>query len=146
MKILKFTSGALLLLSFTTFAGSNLNQKTIDTYRKDTQASISLCGINYQTFLLKKRLSPNDVSTERADFDTCVDKAKSSAKTSYNKLSKSLKSKDAKSALKSYQIAYMTAIDGVAAGIGEAEIDYASRQQSLKEKMDQAWSSFELEE
>jgi hypothetical protein len=59
---------------------------------------------------------------------------------------KSISNPNAISALKNYHVAYLRGIDGVEPINDESTFEYNKRQNIADEKMNEAWTRFELEQ
>lgn len=57
-----------------------------------------------------------------------------------------VKKEKAREALKSYHVAFITALEGIVPGFDEMKIAYQQRQQALSDKVTEAWSRFQIEE
>ena len=56
-----------------------------------------------------------------------------------------VKKAKAQEALKTYHVAFVSAIEGLTPGYVERKIDYEQRQQALEGKATEAWARFEIE-
>jgi hypothetical protein len=83
---------------------------------------------------------------EKSNYTGCIEDGKKDAKQNLESALKSLKKPKAKEALKSYHVAFVTAIDGINPGMDERKISYEQRQQSLDGKLTEAWARFEVEQ
>jgi hypothetical protein len=57
-----------------------------------------------------------------------------------------VKKPKAQETLKSYHVAFVTALGGISPGIDERRVSYEQRQQALKDKVTEAWARFEVEQ
>jgi hypothetical protein len=119
-------------------------RSALDQYRGNTQYALLICATSLRTALLRAELGePED---EKGGYRGCIVKNKAEAKASLDKALRTIKSPRARDALKSFHVAFVTALEGIAPGIDERRISYESRQQALEGKVTEAWARFEVEQ
>lgn len=100
-----------------------------------------MCQASLKIFLLGGAPS-NDLD---ADYPACIENGKNTAKRNFAPALRSIKKQKAQEALKSYHVAFVTAMDGIKPGTNELKISYEQRQQLLESKLNEAWARFEIE-
>jgi hypothetical protein len=101
---------------------------------------VSPCSLNYDL--------DNRISAEvRRLFNsyTRIDHG-SRAKANLDRALRTVKKAKAQEALKSYHVAFITALEGVTPGREERKLSYEQRQQALEDKLTEAWARFEVEQ
>ena len=112
------------------------NLTPVEKYRKDTRYNVVMCGLKYEIDLLKGTNEATD----------CINQSKLTAKEDFAKSLATIKKPKAQEAIKEYQVAFICAMEGIYAGMDEIKIDYKRRQQSLIDKLTEAWARFEVEQ
>jgi len=112
-------------------------------YRSATQYALLTCSASLRLHLLQERLGPRD---EHGDYRACVMREKAETRRQLDVAMRTLKRTAAREALKTYHVAFATAMDGIDPGINERKVDYERRQLELKGSVAQAWARFELEQ
>jgi len=128
-------------------------------YRSSTQLDLITCRLKAKSYYMIASLhhsspeapdieaqSLENVRKAKAEYLACVRDAKSDAKPLFDAATKYTKKGPAREALKSYQVAYIIALDGVEAEDGETKSAYARRQQALTTRLEEAWVRFEVEQ
>jgi serine/threonine-protein kinase RIO1 len=92
------------------------------------------------------KLAQTGSSDSDGDYAGCIKKGKEAAKVSLDKALRTIRKPKAQEALKSYHIAFVTALQGINPGSNERRMDYERRQQMLKDKAAEAWARFEVEQ
>ena len=122
----------------------------LEAYRGATQFHIEMCQMAAQVFVLEANAhkgKPASFSpSEHGDYAACINEGEIKSKKLYQTASDTLESQAAKDALKSYHIAFSTTLKGVPAGRNESQQAWETRLQGLKDKMNEAWVAFELEQ
>lgn len=138
-------SATLMVFSFSTYAASNSDKKSaIERYHEATQNSIGSCKLSLILAQMNAQMgSPDD---EKSDYEKCIKDGKTSAKADLKLALKTLKNAAAKDALKSYHVAFVSALEGITPSAGELKVSYDARQNMLSAKVNEAWTRFELEE
>lgn len=85
-------------------------------------------------------------SAQGATVAECIDQNSAKAREKLTPALEALKTDSAKSALKAYHVAFVTALRGVESGSAERQISYDQRQQALRDKVNAAWAAFEVEQ
>lgn len=166
MRVSSASFGILALSSTLAFAAAPAADPTatdpklppLEGYSTDTRFSIEKCSLTYKLALAKaenKALMaqtgerPPDESEEQkkmGDYVTCIKTGKATAKTFLDKSMRTLKKPAAREALKSYHVAFLSALEGIPAADGEIRMMYSQRQAALRARMSEAWSRFEIEQ
>jgi hypothetical protein len=81
----------------------------------------------------------------RSDYTGCIEENEKELKKKYRAALPTVRGARAKDALKEHYIVALTALRGIRPGVGERKIDYDRRQQTLKDKVSEAWARFEVE-
>jgi hypothetical protein len=105
----------------------------LDQYRGITKFALTLCS------------AAASLETQ-AQVEECVTTTKQDAVTKFKAAILTVKKDKAQEALKTYHVAFISAIEGIAPGFDEPRIIYQQRQQALAGKVTEAWSRFEIEE
>ncbi len=134
---------SMLLLSNIGVSEEKDNRSPIDAYQGDTQYALLICSTSFK--LSQLEISNNTTPSDSANYSKCITDNKAITKTRLNKAIATLKTQTQKSALKNYHVAFMTALEGIQPGIDERVISYQQRQQSLNDKVNEAWARFEVE-
>lgn len=142
----QLTLAAALLLPTLALAADD----ALKTYRGSTEFGLADCR---GTFLLAQANAKHVAATGRSaasaadtDVGQCIEGNSSKAKDKLASALESLKTEDAKKALKAYHVAFVTALRGIDPGSAERQISYDQRQQALRDKVNEAWAAFELEQ
>lgn len=114
----------------------------LEQYRGITQSSLQVCSGAFSIAQHSANLgiAAKDYSGE------CIATTKANAVEKFKAAILTVKKDKAKEALKSYHVAFITALEGIAPGSDEPRIIYQQRQQALAGKVTEAWSRFEIEE
>lgn len=119
----------------------------LERYQAEVEYALAGCQIEYQMARLTAdtaaRARPQ--GTSLPPYPQCMQDNKQSVKAPFDALLKSLKKQAAKDALKSVQVAFISAMDGIAPRADEIRIDYSRRQSALRAELDRAWARFEVE-
>jgi len=115
----------------------------LERYEADTKFTLYACKLVLKLAVAKSEAGLEQ--DEKSNWIACIRQGKTTAKASFDLVLPTLKKIKAKEALKSYQVAFMTAVDGIAPGPSERQISYEQRQQSLEGKLTEAWARFEVE-
>lgn len=115
----------------------------IQRYHGDASGALMLCKMTLKLAILKG--SAGQEQDEESNYRSCIEKHKKEAKTNLSLALKITKKAKAQEALKTYHVALVTALDGIAPGLDERKISYEQRQQSLEGRMTEAWARFEIE-
>jgi hypothetical protein len=116
----------------------------LERYSGDGQFALVMCKLQLKTALLKADLG--QAPDEKSDWIGCIRQGKEQAKANLAAALRTVKKRKAQEALKSYHVALVTAIDGIAPGADERKISYEQRQQALDTKVTEAWNRFEVEQ
>lgn len=122
----------------------------LKSYRGSTEFGLMNCR---GTFLLAQAKGKYAAATGRAadtdadsDIGQCIERNAAKAKEKLAPALDTLKTEDAKKALKAYHVAFVTALRGIDPGSAERQISYDQRQQALRDKVNEAWAAFEIEQ
>lgn len=89
---------------------------------------------------------PDESSATKVESSaSCVKEKRTLGRAEFAKYAKMIKKKAALDALKSAQVAYLAAMDGIQPQSGERRGAYEQRQSLLETKLDEAWAKFEVE-
>lgn len=116
----------------------------VEYYKEAGKFSLIRCNL----FLSSARITAESgkAQDEKSDYAGCIEHEKATAKKNLVKALRTLKKSKAQESLKSYHVAFVTALEGIRPGSNEREISYEQRQQALKEKLTEAWARFEVEQ
>ena len=117
----------------------------VQQYRGKTEAGLLICKLHLQ---LEQAIEANPRGARsvevKPDAIGCRKELAGETRNLLDSALETLDSEAAKSALKTYHVAFATALKGIEPGMGEHAINYDARQQRLQEKMTEAWVAFEL--
>lgn len=129
---------ASLLIATSSLAAEGPDKSTpVERYHGHTSVSLFLCKVTQSAAL---------VTGDTQKSVSCIKDAKAEAKQNFDKALRTLRKPKARDALKSYHVAYVTALEGMALGFEERKISYEQRQQALEDKLTEAWARFEVEQ
>jgi hypothetical protein len=137
-----------LLVSLSLFASAAEppdNRNPLDKYRGDTQFSLLMCAISFKIARLRAEAGSQE-NDDKGDYRGCIAKGRATAKVDLAGALRFVKKAKAQDALKTYHVAFMTALEGIDPGSDERRISYAQRQQALSDKVNEAWARFEIEQ
>jgi hypothetical protein len=132
-----------LATSLPTFGQEPDKRTPLERYEADTRFTLYMCKMTLKLALAKSELGKEQ--DEQSDWSACIRNGKATAKASFEKALPTVKKAKAKEALKSYQVAFLAAADGIAPGPEERRISYDQRQQMLEGRVTEAWARFEVE-
>lgn len=95
--------------------------------------------------LLKVGQGETTLQQAYGDFLSCRGAVSKASKEVYKKVLGKAKGSDAKKALKDYQVAFMTFLDGIDAKAGETKYDYSLRFSALEDNLSMAKRRLDLE-
>lgn len=126
------------------FAADEPSKSALDAYKTSGQYVLEQCRLTFDTVIIFAELGqpPN----ENLNWAKCVQDAKNSTKADFAAALKSIKKGKPQEALKTYHVALISAIEGIAPGSSERKISYEQRRQSLDAKLTEAWVRFEVEQ
>lgn len=116
----------------------------LERYQGDGQYSLLMCKMTLRLALA--RAEGSEAQDEKSDYAECIERGKATAKQNLVKALRTLKKPKAQDSLKSYHVAFVTALEGIRPGVSERKISYEQRQQALEEKLTEAWARFEIEQ
>ena len=119
-------------------------RKTLERYRGDTQVALYLCQTSLRIAVLKANVGKP--MTEENDYPACIEQGKAAARAGLERALKVAKKPKLKEALKSFQVAYISAIEGIRPGTEEIKINYEQRLQRLEDKLTETWARVEVEQ
>lgn len=116
-------------------------------------------SMSYETVRIKIRLcksqyglaaaeSSNDQEAAKETYKkylSCKTEVSNDAKSEYAKYNKKIKTSDGKKALKAFQIALMSQLDGIEPRSGERVYQYEERQAQLQTNVEAAWQALQIE-
>lgn len=136
-----------LMLWLSTFPAFSADAPTASTpikqYHATTEFAITLCKLSVQAENARAIIG---TLSSVDGYEKCISDAKTTAKESLVKALETIKAPSAIEAMKTYHVAFVTALEGVRPGQGERKISYENRQIMLEGKMTGAWARFEIEE
>lgn len=140
-----FASISLVLAFQLSFAADEPDNRTpLDRYQGDTQYALLMCKLTLRLAVAKAE--GNAPQDEQSNYSYCISKSKVTAKASLDKALRTVKKPKAQEALKSYHVAFVSAVEGIRPGADERKISYEQRQQVLEGKVTEAWARFEIEQ
>lgn len=116
----------------------------LERYNGDGHFSLVMCKLSLRLALSKAELG--EAQDEKSDYAGCIEHGKATAKENLVKALRTLKKSKAQESLKSYHVAFVTALEGIRPGSDERKINYEQRQQALEGKLTEAWARFEVEQ
>ena len=116
----------------------------LDRYRNGVNFSILMSQLTLKNALLRDEIG--SAQDENTDYASRIKKGKEEGKINFNKALSTVKKPAAREALKSYQVAFISALEGIRPGLDERKISYEVRQQALETKLSEAWARFEVEQ
>jgi hypothetical protein len=133
-------------LTFTSYVHADTPPRTpLESYLGTAFFKLEECrlvaGLNF-AYAENNSRPPDDAET---DYTKCIIAGSAESTTKFRVAIKTVKKEKAREALKSYQVAVLSALDGVSPGLDERKFAYQQRQQSLQEKVTEARSRFEIE-
>jgi hypothetical protein len=141
----KLAAVLLAIASVCAFAADAPDKRTpLERYAGDASYALVQCKMALKMAMLNAELSAEQDA--KSDWASCIREAKQKAKTNLQAALRAVKKPKAQEALKSYHVALVTALDGIAPGLDERKISYTQRQQALDEKVTEAWARFEIEQ
>ena len=132
-----------LILAASASRGEDDKRGPLERYRADTAMPLVMCKIKMQMADAKGKAY--EQQDETSDFLGCIRDGKAKANASLAAALKTVKGAKAVDALKSYHVAFSTALDGLLPGADERRISYEVRQKALDGKVTEAWARFEVE-
>jgi hypothetical protein len=143
MRLRPLLLSLILATALPAFAQEPDKRTPLERYEADSKVTLYMCKLTLKLALAKSEAGQSQ--DEQSDWIACIRNGKTTTKASFDKALTAVKKSKAKEALKTYQVAYMAAIDGIAPGSDERKINYEQRQQSLEGKLTEAWARFEIE-
>ena len=141
IKILFLT---LLLLPSFGFAEDADHRTTLEKYQGDNYYYLISCELMFKSNLLKAEL--DEAVDPNENYHNCISTSKEQSQKNLNKALSTIKKSAAKQALKKYHVSFVAALYGIEPNLDEIKLLYAQRQNNLKEKMTEAWATFETEQ
>jgi hypothetical protein len=83
---------------------------------------------------------------EHGDWRKCQIDQRAEAKRMLDAALKGVRKPAAHAALKTHYVAFIAALDGITPARDELKISYQARQAALKDKLNEAWARFEVEQ
>lgn len=120
------------------------NRTPLERYRGGTQFYLLSCSLSFKLATLKAE--GDQSQDEKNDYAGCITKGKTVSKSNLGKALRTVKKPKAQEALKTYHVAFVSALEGIFPGTDERRISYEQRQQALKDKVTEAWARFEVEQ
>lgn len=129
------------------FDETDLKLPALQQYQSHTQGSLYLCRLVFQLASASSKLSSApDIKMEDIDYIGCAREAKEKSQTLLRQALKTVKKAPAKEALKSYQVAYAVALEGIDPKNEEPVFAYKQRASAADTKLTDAWARFEVEQ
>lgn len=123
--------------------------EALANYQEETRHGLSMCRLKFTGHQLAEQSrqlgGSGSGNSDDEDYRGCLDQARAAGKRQLATVLVKVKGAGLKDALKSYQAAYLSALQGIPPGSEERKISYELRQQSLDTKMTEAWSRVEVE-
>lgn len=116
-----------------------------DAFRAESMSSAAAAPMRVSASLLLSLCRLDYESQQIGDLSRCTMEGKTSFKKAYEKELKSVKKPASKAALKEYYIAAVSALQGIEPQADERKINYEKRQGDNKNKLDEMWTRFEVE-
>lgn len=113
----------------------------LQRFSKTVKRSVALCQLDFNLAQFQIRAG----SSERQDYAACIEDAKKKIKAEYPGAVKTVKKAPAKDALKAYYIKALASLDAIVATPGELKISYEQRERANVDKLNELWTSFEVE-
>lgn len=99
------------------------------------------CQLEFETARLESRTSS---SGTQPDYRACIRNTRTEFVEHFRAVSQNVTNPAARSALADAHVAFIAALEGIAAGPNERRDAYANRQQALLDKLNSAWARFEI--
>lgn len=144
MKLILFSIGLAVSAQVATAADEPDSRTPLERYEGDTYFALVMCKSKLRIALLYAESGTQQ--NEKSDYEGCIASGKSKAKASLVQALRTVKKTKAQEALKSYHVAFVSALEGLRPGADERKINYEQRQQSLEGKVTEAWARFEIEQ
>ena len=123
---MKFPHTAFIVLLLTTLTASAAdeadNRSPLDRYRGDSQYHLLMCSMSFKMAALKA--DGGQPQDEKDDYAGCIKKGKAESKANLDKALRTLKKPQAREALKTYHVAFVSALEGIFPGADERRISY----------------------
>jgi hypothetical protein len=143
MKSIIASIGLLLALQ-ASFATEPDSRTPLARYHEDSQFALVKCKLTFKLAIARADVGVQQ--DEMSDYSACIAKGKMTAKTNLDKALRTVKKLKAQEALKTYHVAFVTAVEGIRPGGDERKMNYEQRQQALEGKVTEAWARFEIEQ
>ncbi len=109
-------------------------------YRTATQAAVTACKR-----AVARAMGTVDPQDDTSDFEGCISKRKSEARSQLTDLLRGIKKPGAQEALKAYHVVFVGALEAVRPEESERKSSYDQRQGLLNTRLVEAWTRVELE-
>ena len=121
-----------------------IDPKAIERYHATADLAVKGCwGLIAIALDMAKLGAP----AQGVDYAKCISDQEIEVRNSFKTAISTVKKGSAQEeALKNYQVAVISALEGIAPGIDEPTLTYQQRQQTLSGKMIEAWTRFEIEQ
>ncbi len=136
--------GILITTSSTSFATETQDKNTSLGGYKRMGSLIVTCKIILRLALA--RAEGGLEQDKQSDYVGCIKDMKALAKENLDKALRKVNKSKTQEALKSYHVAFITALEGIRPGSDELKINYEQRQQALQDKLTEAWARVEVEQ
>jgi len=126
------------------FAADKPDEGTpLERYQGDAGRALFMCKLTLHLATAKAEAGrPQD---EDSDYSGCIRRGLITAKGNLDRALRTIKKAKGQEALKSYHVAFVSALEGIRPGDSERKISYEQRQQALEGKLTEAWARFEVE-
>lgn len=125
-----------------TFIGPALAEKDtrtpVEAYNGEVQFALVMCP-------MKLEIASMGNESEDGNWQGCIADAKKKIKIGYDAAMKSIKKTAARSALKEHYITASSAVSSMEPESGESRMSYKMRQAQNKNRVNERWARFELE-
>lgn len=142
---MKWSHMALVALTVITFTVNAADESTkvtpLEAYKTRTYFPLLLCHLSYEAGPITE---PMPEGTPK-DVFACIKDAKAEEIITFKKILKTLNPK-AQQVFKDIHVAFIMALDGILPGDDELQINYDRRQNALKDKLNEAWVRFDVEQ
>ena len=134
----------LVVVSSANAAAESDKGSALERYQVHTEGFLMLCPVRFQ--LAEGRAERGMEQDQESNYQGCIAEGKATARSNLDKALRAEKKSKARDALKSYHVAFVAALEGIRPGVGERSINYDRRQQIFRDKVNEAWARFEVEQ
>jgi hypothetical protein len=138
-----FLWSIVLATAFPTFGQESDKRTPLERYEGDSKFTLYKCKLTLKLAIAKSELGREQ--DESSDWAACIRDGKATVEARFDPALSTIRKAKAKEALKSYQVAFVVALEGIAPGSDERRINYEQRQQALDGRLTEAWARFQIE-